>query len=184
MPISQRFEFGFATTLAVAASFLVSCASLVFGLIAYGLLTSQRTSTDSADVLLFLIFATVFVLVYGFFVCIGVWISSACFAAVVTSRRYWLGPVSTGLLCAFGLFVMTLEISLDPFEVYEFAIILILSAFGAALSRVVGLTFGWARHWQPPGHCQSCGYDLRETPVGSPCSECGAVVDKPSLSRK
>jgi hypothetical protein len=49
---------------------------------------------------------------------------------------------------------------------------------GSFAAYFVGLVL--ARRWSPsfvePGHCTKCGYDLRGTPPGNPCSECGTVI--------
>lgn len=46
---------------------------------------------------------------------------------------------------------------------------------GSFMAYVMGLYL--ARRFAPafvaPGHCPKCGYDLRGTPVGNRCSECG-----------
>ena len=45
------------------------------------------------------------------------------------------------------------------------------------LPAAVLLRAGWNRFWRalayPPGHCHTCGYDLRATPER--CPECGAI---------
>ncbi|MBX2853037.1 MAG: hypothetical protein KTR15_14975 [Phycisphaeraceae bacterium] len=183
MPLHERLDFGFQTTVTVLSFYLLGCVLLVIGILLYDLLLTTRSSPDSAGLMVFLILATVFVLPYGFFIGVGAWISALLFPAVARSQLYWFAPAGTGLLSSAGLYLLTLETTFDPFEIEEFGLILLLSGIGVFFSRIIGLTFGWARHWYPPGACDYCGYDLRETQPGGTCPECGEVAEKPFLRR-
>ena len=81
-----------------------------------------------------------------------------------------------GVANASAMLVFTFVSGFDYFSQYGITGIVVAGFLTAPLIRVVGLTFNQARRWFAPGMCQACGYDLRKTPPGGNCPECGEAI--------
>lgn len=134
------------------------------------------------DIPIFVMITALILLALGVSLVLGAAIGSVLCPVVPVKRDYSLSCVLLGMAIAvvtglLSVFILIISLELD---------LLLATGVAACLSgpvlRVIGLSTGWARPWYAPGMCQSCGYDLRETPPGGSCPECGEVAEKPFVS--
>ncbi len=98
----------------------------------------------------------------------------ACIAAIITfpflyfmlrDRRF---PAAIVILVMIVLIEIVCVTPFDPIGGF----------LGSFVAYFVGLVV--AHRLSPilvePGYCPKCGYDLRGTPFGNPCSECGTIT--------
>lgn len=159
------------------------CYSFMIGLYLFEQATPRDPHYEEIPFPILFVYGTLFIFAFAVSAAFGTLLGAMLCPVVVARRLYWLGFVAAGGAIAGAtilLLALTYLVDLDPQS------FLLSCAAGFVLAvgmRVIGLTLGWARPWFAPGMCQACGYDLRETPAGNSCPECGEVAEKPFLSR-
>ena len=120
-----------------------------------------------------------FVSFFAFFYAAGGFLGSLMTPIDVTSRRFWLLNFLLGTVSALVVVLVMVLAGSGVLGVFEVVGMFGSGLLSALLMRPIGMFFCWSRKWYPPGCCPACGYDLRVTPAGEPCPECGEARPGP-----
>lgn len=173
MPFNERVTYGRLIALYLFLGYVAPCLVALFWLITIDLLMPDRD--DDILIPLFIVAAFVICLVGGVFG-FGAFLGAMLCPVVATKRVFWIGFVIAGCVIAGSTVLLSIYTNMVYIETRFFMFTSLAGFMSAIVMRVIGLALGWARPWFAPGMCQACGYDLRRTPAGSTCPECGALV--------
>ncbi|MEM9348212.1 MAG: hypothetical protein AAGB26_16515 [Planctomycetota bacterium] len=173
MPFQQRSSYAFSFALMLFAGFAMLFTAWFAAAMAIDPAHAEPEKLTTGEMIMVLALMMCFL---GTIAASGALVSAVVCSTVPASRRYWLLAASAGAGNALVLLTAVYVTELIVIEVESCIGVAVGGMLGPVLVRQVGLLLGWARPWYPPGMCERCGYDLRETPPGSPCPECGAIV--------
>ncbi|MEM6258409.1 MAG: hypothetical protein AAF711_07425 [Planctomycetota bacterium] len=173
MPFHQRSSYALSFVLMVFGGFALLFAAWFAVAMAIDPAHAEPEKLTTGEMVMVLALLMCFL---GMIAASGALASAVVFSAVPTSRRYWLLAALAGAINALVLLTAVYVTDLIVIEAESCIGVAVGGLLSGVLVRQVGLLLGWARPWYPPGMCERCGYDLRKTPAGSPCPECGAIV--------
>ena len=174
MPTNERFRYAYRVSFAQFAGFAIG----VMLWIGIEIALNPQSFTDSGKFTpetLIAIYA-VFILITGLLSVFGAFFAAFFTPVVPRAKRFWWAAFLLGGVNASGMIGVTYLYEVQLFSQYGFGALVAAGLLTTLFLKPAGLTFGIARRWYAPGLCQSCGYDLRRTPVGKGCPECGEVA--------
>jgi hypothetical protein len=173
MPAQQRFRY--AATLAWV--YFAGFASGVLASVGIEIALRPESFTDNAKFgvgTLIAIYA-IFSLITGGLAAFGAFFAGYVLAVRAVTQWHWALAWLLGGLNAAGMIGTTYLYEADLLSVTGFSLLTVSGVAIGALLKPIGPALGSALPWYRVGLCQACGYDLRTTPIGGACPECGAA---------